>query len=402
MEKEEFIHMLEAIIETAIDGIININDRGIIEKLNSAAAKLFEYKKEELLGQNVKILMNPPDKEAHDDHLKRYLRTKEPHIIGIGREVIGRKKSGESFPFRLAVSEVVLNDRIMFTGVIHDLTDVRKAQNELKRTNENLEEIVTERTYQLENVANKLLKKEKDLRKALEKEKELGSLKSRFVSMASHEFRTPLASILSSASLISKYEKAEEQEKRAKHIDRIKSSVSSLTGILNDFLSLNKLEENKVEAIYESIPLDNLFMEITRDCKIMLKSDKVLKVTPVGMPKEFVSDRRIVKNILFNLISNAIKYSYENTTIEITYSFLKEHLSISVKNYGIGIPNDDQKHLFTRFFRAKNVENIQGTGLGLSIVLQYLDILSGHISFESIPEKETVFTVNIPYQKSRN
>jgi len=239
---------LKAIIETAIDGIITIDDRGRVESVNAAAAKQFGFAVEEIVGNNVKMLMPEPYHSEHDGYLHRYNTTKEPRIIGTGREVIGQRKDKSQFPFSLAVSEVILNDRVIFAGIIHDLSDVKRAEKDLIKLNEKLEEKVEERTNELEKVVNKLLKtntkletSEKELNLALAKEKELSELKSRFVSMASHEFRTPLSTIMSSASLISKYTEEAQNEKRQKHVNRIKSAVINLTGILNDFLSLSKI-----------------------------------------------------------------------------------------------------------------------------------------------------------------
>jgi len=412
----DLAQQLQAIIDTAIDGIITINKKGVVESLNPAAAKLFGYSPEEVIGNNVKMLMPEPYHGEHDGYLHRYQKTKVPHIIGIGREVFGLRKDESVFPFRLAVSEVILNDRIIYTGIIHDLTEVKSAEMEIKALNKELEQKVTIRTLELEKTVNKLLStntalqkvikdrktaeeklqiSQTELKQALIKEKELSELKSRFVSMASHEFRTPLTSILSSAALISRYEKTEQQPNREKHINRIKSSVSNLTGILNDFLSLSKLEEGRVEVHLSELNLNLLCQEVIDDTKSMLKSNQTIHHTIAGENPVVIVDERILRNILFNLVSNAIKYSEDDIYCKI--SFEKEYIQFDIKDTGMGIPLDDQKYLFSRFFRAGNVTNIQGTGLGLNIVKRYVEILGGEISFVSEHEVGTTFTVKIPY-----
>lgn len=417
-ENNDFTKRLEAIIDTAIDGIITMNDKGIVESINPSAAKIFGYAPEEVIGNNVNMLMPPPTKREHDQYIKNYLETKTRKIIGIGREVLGKKQNGEIFPFRLAVSEVKLDDRIIFTGIIHDLSEVTKAREEIQVLNKQLEIKVGERTYELEKVVNQLLntnaaleneikerkeienrlkENEEELIQSLEKEKELSELKSRFVTTASHEFRTPLTSILSSASLIGKYPEAFQQANREKHIERIKSAVTNLTGILNDFLSLSKLEEGKFTVNFGEVKLEKLCMEVSLETKGMLKDGQIIEHNVIGEDKTVFSDERILKNILFNLISNAIKYS--DATINCHIVINEENFEIHIKDRGIGIPVEDQKHLFTRFFRAGNVTNIQGTGLGLNIVRRYVDLLKGQISFESIHEEGTTFSIIIPLNK---
>ena len=396
---------LQAIIDTAIDGIITINTDGIVESINKSAASLFQYQPDEVIGKNIHHLMPEPYRSEHDHYLDRYHKTREPRIIGIGREVQGKKKDGSIFPFRLAVSEVVLNDRIIYTGIIHDLSEIKEAEKKLQQINNSLEDKVEERTNQLEKVVNKLLKtneqleeRESELKTALGKERELNELKSRFVSMASHEFRTPLSTILSSTSLIARYDQSEHQSNRLKHIERIKNAVANLTGILNDFLSLEKLEGNKVELQIREVDLPSLCDEVADDLRGLLKPGQVIDHEISGEPKTLYSDQRIIKNVLFNLLSNAIKYSPENSAVACHMSYQDQFLELSIVDQGIGIPREEQKHLFERFFRATNVETIQGTGLGLNIVKRYVDLIDSVITFESEPGQGSTFTVKIPYQ----
>ncbi|NNF20996.1 MAG: PAS domain-containing sensor histidine kinase [Saprospiraceae bacterium] len=404
-ELKELAQRLEAIIETAIDGIITIDKYGNIESVNSAVLNMFGFSREEMLGNNIKMLMPQPYKREHDDYLENYTKTRHPKIIGIGREVEGCKKSGEVFPIRLAVSEVKLNDRVIYTGIVHDLSEIKGIEEELRESNERLEEKVEERTNELESVVNKLLFTNKQLersqgklKEALEKERILNELKSRFVSMASHEFRTPLSTVMSSASIISKYTDEQSNDKREKHVERIKSAVSNLTGILNDFLSLSKLEENKVDLVLKDMNFVELIDTVADEIRGLLKDGQQIVQMTTGDSRPVKTDIRILKNVLFNLVSNAIKYSPENTTIRCHATYLKEALIIEIIDEGIGIPENEQKYMFERFFRASNVENIQGTGLGLNIVKRYLDLLNGNITFTSTPGKGSNFRVRIPIQ----
>lgn len=391
---------LQSIIDTAIDGIITIDAKGNIDTINKAAAEQFGYQPQEVIGNNIKMLMPEPYHSEHDGYINRYMKTKSPRIIGVGREVTGKRKDGSHFPFRLAVSEVVLNDRIIFTGIIHDLTDVKNAEADLLQLNERLEQKVVSRTNELEEAVNDLLstnrileQREQELEQLLEKEKELNELKSRFVSMASHEFRTPLSTIMSSASLISKYTQEAHNEKREKHVNRIKSAVSNLTGILNDFLSLSKIEEGKIQIQKETIAIKPLCQLVIDEVKGLLKDGQKIKHNHDEGFTDLFIDKHILKNVLFNLLSNAIKYSPANSTIECYSKKTSKGYEFIIKDEGIGIPENEQKHLFTRFFRASNVENIQGTGLGLSIVKRYVDMLGGTIDFDSKGGEGTTFYV---------
>ncbi len=407
---------LSAVFDAIIDAVITMNEQGIIETINPACEKLFGYTEDELSGQNISILMPQPHRDLYDKYLSNYLSGEPPKIIGIGREVEGLRKNNEKIPVRLVVSETWFGGRRIFTGIIHDLTKEKEDEAKIRKLNEELEEKVKKRTDELVDVVNKLLqanqrlsfenqerksveealrKSENELRKSLAKEKELSQLKSRFMTMASHEFRTPLSTVLSSADLIELYSESQPEDKRLKHVARIKSAVANLTNILDDFLSLSKLEEQRISVDLVETDIYEFCAEVLDELKGLLKPGQEI-LHHFDLPENMLiqTDRKILKNILFNLLSNAIKYS--SAPIDCSVSLEKEWLSIKIVDYGIGIPEEDQQHLFTRFFRAQNAENIQGTGLGLNIVTKYLDLLAGNISFRSELGKGSTFIVKTP------
>ena len=411
---------LEAVINTAVDGIIVINEKGIVQMANQAASRLFGYDKEEMTGRNVNMLMPSPHAAKHDSYIGNYLDTGIGKIIGIGREVKGLRKDGSQFPFKLGVSRVELEGTILFAGVIHDLTEQKRAEARILYLNKELEQKVEERTEKLTEVVNKLLQSniklereikerkaaeaalrqnQEELRRSLEKEKELSELKSRFVSMASHEFRTPLTTIASSAELLGLYTESAQQEKRDKHLRRIQSSVTNLTGILGDFLSLSKLEEGKIQINPVYFTVEELGEEVVEEMQSLLKPGQKIQTDFQSGHLEAYLDKKILKNIFINLLSNAIKYSGENSTVFFQLEQDGQNISASIRDGGIGIPKEDQKHLFTRFFRAANSVNIQGTGLGLNIVKRYVDLLGGKIRFKSEEGKGTSFFVDILWKR---
>src|SRR5690606_25130602 len=221
----ESAKLLKAIIETSNEGIITIDDSGIIETINPAALKLFNYNSEDQVGKNISYLMPEPYRSRHDGYIEKYLLTGKKNIIGIGREVVGQKKDGTVFPFWLSISEVNYENRKIFTGFVQDLTKQKEAEEKLKKYTETLEEIVKERTENLQIMLDRLESAKEDVSKSLQKERELNQLKSQFVSMASHEFRTPLGSMQLSASLINKYAEKRDIEGIFKHTLKIRNSV---------------------------------------------------------------------------------------------------------------------------------------------------------------------------------
>ncbi len=385
--------LLHAIINTAIDGIITIDYRGIIESMNPAALKIFGYEEEEVHGKNISVLMPEPDKSAHDGYLHRYQSTGEKRIIGIGREVHGLRKDGSTFPFRLAVSEVEYENRKIYTGFIHDLSKEKDAEKSLKEYTEVLEERIKERTAILQSLVNELEKAKEDVSISLEKEKELNLLKTRFVSMASHEFRTPLSSVQLSASLIEQYVQKPDRAKVIKHTGKIKNSVGQLTGILNDFLSLEKLEAGKTNAEFIEFNIVKFSEDLIEEMQMIAKQNQNIVYQHTGRYSDVTLDPALLKNSVINLISNAIKYSGENTFIEFNTELNGSNLIITVKDNGIGIPEEEQRNLFEPFFRAHNTGSIPGTGLGLNIVKRYVELMDGEVMCKSIQNQGTTITL---------
>lgn len=240
----------------------------------------------------------------------------------------------------------------------------------------------------------KLILKQQE--EALKKERNLNEMKSRFVSMASHEFRTPLSTILSSTSLIEKYLEANLPEKTTKHTSRIRSSVQGLTEILNDFLSVDKLETQPTPVSIDKFNYVNFVYDIIEEMNAVAKPGQEIKGEIEGDITFLNCDQKLLKNILYNLLSNAIKYSHEGQVITYKSSADSAFLTIRIQDHGIGIPKGDYGQMFNRFFRAKNATNIKGTGLGLNIVQKYLEMLGGTIRFESEENKGTTFILNVP------
>lgn len=388
--------LLKAIIDHAIDGIITIDHVGTIETINPSACQLFEYEPEELIGKNISILMPAQEREQHDGYLDHYHQTSQKTVMGTGREVMGLRKLGEVFPFRLGISEVQLSGRKIYTGFIHDLSREKQAEEKLRDYALHLEEQVDERTRLLQETINALEGAKEKVSKSLEKEMELGQLKSRFVSMASHEFRTPLSSIQLSAILIEKYAGECIHPGISKHVAKIKVSVNNLTSILNDFLSMERLETGEFKATPELFDIVQFSEEITEEMQMIAKQNQQIIYQHTGTSSAVSMDQALLKNAIVNLISNAIKYSGENTFIEFSTEITPTLLSIVVSDNGIGIPESDQKHLSEAFFRAHNTGTIPGTGLGLHIVSRYAKLMNGHLEFTSKVNRGASFTLSFP------
>jgi PAS domain S-box-containing protein len=406
MNEDQKNTLLQQLFDHVTESIIVTDQEGKIMLVNPATQNLFGYNQQELYGKPIEYLMPPRFAERHAKHRNSYNKNPHSRSMGIGMDLFALRKDKTEFPVEISLSPFKSDGKNFVIAFIIDITKRKASENEvinhqkklesltseLKATNERLEAKVQDRTKILQEALTEIEKSRTELKEALEKEKELNELKSRFLSMASHEFRTPLTTILSSASLISEYNEADQKDKRTRHVDRIKSAVGNLNNILGDFLSLSKIEEGKVEAQFRKFNIRELIEEVHSEIKGICKQGQ--QIIHVHNGNNFVElDPKLIKNILINLVSNAIKFSEENKNVYITTSVNKDYIRLVVKDDGMGISNDDKTHLFQRFFRGENAGNIQGTGLGLNIVSKYVELMNGRIEVESELEKGTTFTI---------
>src|SRR5215203_1866224 len=408
----DIVH-ITSLFENATEGIIVTDSKGTIFLVNPSACRMFDYLKEELVDQKIEILIPSQYKESHVPLRENFYHHPQNRVMGHNRDLHGEKKGGENFPVEVSLSTYLRDGERYVIAFIIDITrrkqtelsmiqqqqQLEKITNDMRRLNAELEAKVEERTIILKEALQRLEQSQAELSEALDKERELNEIKSRFVSMASHEFRTPLSTVLSSASLLSKYTSSEDQDKRSRHVEKIKASVKHLNDLLEDFLSLGKLDEGKIGTVFHEFNLRELIKDTCDEIKGLAKTGQQFVYEHQGN-EVIESDKKLIKNILINLITNAIKFSDVNKNISVRSEVKDNTTVISVKDEGIGISKDDQEHLFSSFFRGKNAINIQGTGLGLHIVKRYLDLLDGDVCLKSELGKGTTVTFTIPVKPS--
>jgi len=310
---------------------------------------------------------------------EQFLKEIEPLMIGSSDKLkfntTHKRKDGTTYPVEVHMQKSSTGESETLVAIILDITEQEKYTQKLEKT-------VAQRTRQLEE--------------ALAKEKELGELKTKFLSLVSHEFKTPLSGILTSATLAGKYPKEDQQEKREKHLKTIQGKVKYLNNIINDFLSIERLESGKFSYKFSNFPLSKVVNEVIYDANMLVKEGQHIEY-PENIDAIYIDfDEKTLELILTNLINNAIKYSSENSTIYLTAKKEEDTLRLVIRDEGIGIPDDEQKYIFNRYFRAENALLNQGTGIGLNIVKTHLENLGGSITFTSIEDKGTEFIVTIP------
>ena len=398
-EQEKF----KAIFQNASLGILVIDQSGNISLTNDFLIKEFGYSdSSELIGKKMEVLIPPRYRHQHIHDRDQFIEHPSTRPMGIGRDLFGITKDGKEIPVEISLSNYKDDNGVFSIAFISDITPRIEAENilrqqrlqlaamnkEMEALNEELERKVEARTATLQETLEKLEASKDELSRALSKEKDLGDMKSAFVSMASHEFRTPLSTILSSASLLAKYKLTEDQDRRDKHVQRIKSSVFNLNNILNEFLSLGKIEDGKVSTHESLFDIKDLVSQQINEMAEIFKPGQEVSYSHSGNP-DVMLDEVLFKNILINLLSNAAKFSAENKPIFVATEVKKGLLKFSVKDQGMGISEKDQTHLFEIFYRATNATNIPGTGLGLHIVAKYVEMMKGKIDIKSELDKGT-------------
>ncbi len=356
---------LRTVLDSMVDGVIVIDEQGIIESFNPAAEAIFGYRPEEAMGQNVKLLMPEPDALSHDGHLRRHRETGKASIIGVGREVTGRRKDGTTFPMDLAVSTMASGGRRCFVGVARDISERKAVELELVH--------------------------------ALETAQVASRAKSEFLSSMSHELRTPMNAILGFAQLLHMDRGLGDEQ--TDNVAEILKAGRHLLALINEVLDLSRIESGKLSLSMEPVALVDLIGE----CAALVESGAVRQ--GLALERDIGecenrwarADRLRLKQVLLNLLSNAVKYNRQGGRVRIECGFpTPGRVRLSVSDTGLGIPEDMQAELFTAFHRlGRESSNIEGTGIGLVISKKLVELMGGDIGMESRPGRGSTFWVEL-------
>jgi len=363
-------------------GILVYNTSKEIVLANTPLSNIFGYTIDELLENKVNLLFK--SNNLIDEFIKNPQKEKFKSAI----ELIGIIKNGDEINLEINFGKIEYENQCYFKALISDISLRKEKEKEILNLAAKLEEEVKLRTIELEDAI-------KHLKTSLDKEKELNHLKTKFITLASHEFKTPLSVILTSTELISKYSDLQLPKKRDAHVSKVKIMVNHLNGMLDDFLTLENIELGNIKPTYSYFKFNKLVKEIIKNTKPFLKNKQT--ITFENNNGEMIyQDSKILKIILTNLLYNAIKYSKEIGKINVKIDANNTHIYLTVNDDGIGIPDNEQNLIFNRFFRAKNAMFYPGTGIGLNIVKGYVNKLEGAISFKSIENEGTSFYVKLP------
>lgn len=363
----------KSIVFEAVDAIITIDQRGIIKSFNPAAEKMFGYREHEIIGKNVNILMPDPHRENHDHYIRNYLKSGTKKIIGLGREVLGSHRDGQSIPLELAVSETRTKSEILFTGIMRDMSDRKKAEEVLEKA---------------KNMAE-----------------QANQVKSEFLARMSHEIRTPMNAILGMAELLHETSLSQEQEK---YLDIFKGAGEHLLFIINDLLDLEKIEADRFSLETIAFDAHKLFSETHAIMAIAAEKKKLVLEHTVDpeTPVKILGDPIRLRQILINIIGNAIKFTEIGTvsfhvypgTVEASEKDSSKRLELhfEIKDTGVGIEENQEETIFESFAQADHsiTRKFSGTGLGLAISRKLIRQMGGDISVSSRIHGGSTFTFN--------
>jgi PAS domain S-box-containing protein len=361
---------LRSVVETAVDAIITIDINGEIQSFNTAAVNVFNYSLDEVIGSNVKMLMPEPDRSAHDGYLKAYNTTGRNKIIGIGREVTGRRKNGDHFPMWLAVSETKSANNKHFTGIIRDISAEKEAEIKVRMAKEAADQ------------ANRA--------------------KSEFLSSMSHELRTPMNAILGFAQLLESNPKEPLSAPQKEYIGMILQSGDHLLELIKQVLELSQIEAGHLIVSFEKVTILPLVQECLDSLTPRAENRNLSLIynDSAGSNLDVWSDPVRLKQVLLNLLSNAVKYNQDNGSVAVSCQARGNNMvRISISDTGSGIPENKQKYLFTPFDRlGREAGQIEGTGIGLSITKKLVTALKGSINFTSAEGQGSTFWIDLPVQ----
>ncbi len=395
--------------DTLLEGICITDNKGVIVMNNSSLEDVFGYKSGELKNKKIDILIPEIYRNSHQNHFTSYFKKPKKFKKGKGRDFFGLHKNGKVINVEIGLNYFEYKDKIYAKALITDISTRKEEELKIRNLNLGLELELTQQTKELTHAVVQLKKSNRTLKEeiqkkilaenkaqqAFQKEKELNLLQTKFLSVASHEFKTPLSGILTSTTLIDKYKNTGQYKNIEKHIQTIKKLVNQLNSVLDDFLFLEKTETEKVNYQFYKFHFCDFFEDIINNSKTVLKDGQKIEFIQCNSNVEVYQDKTVLNIIIRNILYNAIKYSPVNSTIKIKVN-TNDNISILIEDNGIGIPLDDQKHIFKRFFRAKNALHFQGTGIGLNIVKHHIEELGGSISFKSIENKGTIVNVKLP------
>ena len=406
MDNEAFYKIC---FDSLIEGLCIANEAGEIVMNNSACEEIFGYAKGELIGQSIDILIPETHRNVHHYHFESYFQHPRKFKKGKGREFFGRHKNGEMLDLEIGLNFFEYEGKRYAKALISEIGTRKRKVSEIKESNRRLESEVDRRTqlltkavseleranFLLKEEINERIRAEENAKRAFEKEKELSQMQAKFLSMVSHEFKTPLSGILTSASLVEKYNQNNLNERIGSHVATIKNLVLQLNDILDDFLFLENSETGRYEFTGSRFMICDLIRKIVSDAGALLKPGQKFNIISCKKPVYVVQDRKVVDIILRNILYNAIKYSPANSKIQIKIR-INDSVHIEIRDEGIGIPEEAKEHIFKRFYRAKNVLHIQGTGIGLNIVRRHLLRMKGSIEIKSKENEGTTVAVTMP------
>lgn len=398
------------LFEAVSEGVIVVDNTQKIVATNASAEAMFGYSKEEIVNQQLELLIPQKYHAKHSAYFHGFVKHQESRQMGKGRDLFGARKDGSAFPVEVGLNPLKIDGNSFVMALVIDISIRKQHELQLQELNTKLEKKVSERTQELSNTVEALkmvnLERDAEIKKrieaqnktkeALKKEKELNELKTKFLSLVSHEFKTPLSGILTSAMLLGKYKLSEQQDRRDKHIKTISEKVHYLNNILNDFLSIEKLETGKITYNFSTFKISKVVNEVVYNANMLLKEGQTINYPENIDDYALFQDEKIVELALSNLVHNAIKYSSENTLVDIQITQDETYSTFIIKDNGIGIPENDQKSIFNRYFRAENALLTQGTGIGLNIVKSHLENLGGSIRFISEEHVGSEFTFILP------